>query len=120
MKTPKQFFSEKKLKKYAIEHRFKATAWDVSMSRLYHQINPEYPLMKEGKKYSSLIKPIYYFKYKCKDWPVYEDDAGQCEYIYVNDKTYSAGTYVSYPFSVQYFMEIINEQFSEKNTNSKK
>lgn len=90
-----------------------ATGFDVSLNNLYRRINPALPEIIEGQEYETVEAPYAYFKYKKQIWPVYDDDAGQCDYIYVNGEAFSAGSFASYPYNVEEFCYIIDKHTRE-------
>lgn len=89
---------------YAVKNTYVADEMMVAMSELYHRMNPENEILVEGKEYTNDILPYAYFKYKNKIWPVYDDDAGQQDCIYLEGRFIGAGAYNGYPGSVDYFM----------------
>lgn len=87
------FKDEKQAEKYAYDEDWVATEFDVGVNNLYKQMNPELETIKVGKTYHSHIVPYGYIQIDEEVFPVFSDDAGQCDYIRVDGEDYSGGAY---------------------------
>jgi len=58
--------------------------------------------------------PYAYFEYKGATWPVYDDDSGQCDCIYLDGKWVSGGTYCMYPENVENFTYCITDYLKKQ------
>lgn len=93
----RHFKNEQERKKYIIKEEIIADDFYVSLCELYKQSNPKVKIPNIGDKVKMTHIPYWYFKYKGQIWPVYSDDPGQCDDIYINGKWYSGGAYNFYP-----------------------
>lgn len=105
--------TEEEKEQYSYDEDWTATSMDVSVNELYRQSNPNLEVIEEGKTYHSHIKPCGLLDFNGKIYPVYNDDAGQSEYIRINGNNYSAGAYNMDP-AADFISTIINYLFEEK------
>ena len=87
------FKSEEQAEKYAYDEDWVATEFDVGLNNLYKQMNLELENIEVGKTYHSHIVPYGYIQIDEEVFPVFSDDAGQCDYIRVDGENYSGGAY---------------------------
>lgn len=112
MRFPKLYFfkTEHSKKQYIRSNKKLVDSFDVALNDLYSQSNPNLPKIIEGQEIEVQEIPFAYFRYKNQIWPVYADDPGQQNYIYIGNKSYGAGAFTSYPYDVDYFIYEINQQ----------
>lgn len=117
MKTPKliKIKSDKTKAKYTIKETHVATELDITLLDLYRQSNKDIPVINIGDEFESINEPYAYFKYKGVVWPIYDDDAGQCDCIYLNNEWVSGGAFCCYPDNVECFIfQIDNARENKK------
>lgn len=102
-------FKKGQEQEYIIERECIVSGFDAALNDVYRQLYPDLEEMKEGDVAVVKEIPLYYFKYKGRKWPVYDDDAGQQEYIYINGEFVGAGSFTPYPYSVEFFMYKIDK-----------
>jgi len=82
-----QKITHRQKQKYARRVTWTATGFDVALNKLFGNE------IKENKEYTSKITPWGLLTLDNEKYPVYSDDAGQCDYIIIDDESYSGGTY---------------------------
>lgn len=96
-------FENNKEHDYDIKETREVSDFGKALNELFHQHN------HKSKKQEICWTPYGYFEYKGKIWPVYDDDAGQCDFIYINNEFVSAGSFTPYPYNVEYFIYVIDQ-----------
>ena len=86
--------TEKDAEKYAYDEDWVADERTVAINNMiYKQMNPDIELLEEGKTYHSHVKACGLLTFGDEKYPVYNDDAGQCEYIRLDGENFSGGAY---------------------------
>jgi len=107
----KYFKTKKEQEPYIIKTTAIADEFSVALNNsIYKQMNPNLPEIKVGQEIEVCEEPFAYFKYKGNIYPIYSDDPGQQNYIKLNGEDYGAGSFTSYPYDVEYFIYIIEQQ----------
>ena len=76
---------------YTNKYTTKATSWDVALNRVYGIT------IEEGEDYEVVERPWAIIELLGKKYPVYADDAGQCDYIILDGERMSCGSYSIFP-----------------------
>lgn len=76
---------------YTIKSTTKATSWDVALNKVYGIT------VQEGGDYEVVERPWAIIELLEKKYPVYADDAGQCDYIILDGERMSCGSYSIFP-----------------------
>lgn len=92
-------------KRYKVHKTFTATSYDVALNKIYGIE------LKEGQEYSTSFSPYGVIKVDNKVYPVYFDDAGQCDYIILSGKEFSSGSYSLMP-EREFVYYIINDYYN--------
>lgn len=103
------FKDEKQAEKYAYDEDWVSTDIDVGLNNLYRQMNPELETIEVGETRHSHIVPYGYIQIDEEVFPIFSDDAGQCDYIRVNGENYSGGTYNFEP-EMEFYMYILHNK----------
>ena len=77
--------------RHSYYHTWIADGFAVGMNKLFGIE------LEEGKEYTSKLVPWGVLELDGKDYPVYADDPGQCDYIVIDGQSISGGTYNSCP-----------------------
>ena len=92
-----RFESQEEAEKYAYDEKFTATEFDAALSALYRDSGIAKEELEVGKNYSISILPYGCLKVNGETYAVYDDDAGQSDYIRINGENFSAGSYNFFP-----------------------
>lgn len=76
---------------YTNKYTTKATSWDVALNKVYGIT------VQEGEDYEVVERPWAIIELLGKKYPVYADDAGQCDYIILDGERMSCGSYSIFP-----------------------
>ena len=76
---------------YTVKSTTKATSWDVALNKVYGIT------VQEGENYEVVERPWAIIELLGKKYPVYADDAGQCDYIILDGERMSCGSYSIFP-----------------------
>ena len=86
--------TEEEEEKYAYDEDWVADGRTVAINNMiYKQMNPDTELLEEGKTYHSHIKACGLLTFGEEKYPIYNDNAGQCEYIRLGNENHSGGAY---------------------------
>lgn len=99
--------TKRQKQKYTYHHTWKADAFAVAMNKNCYGIDIE-----EGKEYTSKIAPWGILTIDNVKYPVYSDDPGQSDYIFIDGEQHSAGSYNFFP-EFTFLHGIINHYFYE-------
>lgn len=99
--------TKRQKQKYTYHHVWKADAFAVAMNKNCYGIDIE-----EGKEYTSKIIPWGILTVDNIKYPVYSDDPGQSDYIFIDGERCSAGSYNFSP-ETTFLHEIMNHYFYE-------
>ena len=105
--------TEEEQEQYAYDEDWVADGFAVALNNnVYAQMSDEVELIEEGKTYHSHIKPWGLLTFGDEVYPVYSDDAGQCDYIRINGENFSGGTYNFFP-EHEFIRYIISHKIEE-------
>lgn len=88
-----RFENEAEAEKYAYDEEWVATSYDEALNKLYRDSGMTTEIVVEGNTYHSHIVPFGFIKVNGEIYPVFDDDAGQSEYIRIGDENFGAGAY---------------------------
>lgn len=105
--------TDEQKKQYIYKETFIADEFTVSLNNnVYRQMNPEIPEIVEEQEVTNEIEPWGLITFGDKVYPIYSDDAGQCDVILIDGELIGAG---SYNFTPEYdFVEDIIRRLVDK------
>ena len=83
--------SRREKRTYTNKYTTKATALDVELNKILGIT------IQEGKDYEVVERPWAIIELLGKKYPVYTDDAGQCDYIILDGERMGSGSYSFFP-----------------------
>lgn len=106
--------TEEEKEQYAYDEDWVADSFAVALNNnIYAQISDKVEPIEEGKTYHSHIRPWGLLTFGDEKYPVYDDDAGQCDYIRINGENVSGGSYNFFP-EHEFLLHIIGYKIDEK------
>ena len=86
--------TDEQKKQYIYKETFIADEFTVSLNNnVYRQMNPEIPEIVEGQEITTEIEPWGLITFGDNVYPIYSDDAGQCDVILIDGELIGAGAY---------------------------
>lgn len=105
--------TDEQKKQYVYKDTFIADAFTVSLNNVYRQMNPQIPEIVEGQEITNEIEPWGLITFGDNVYPIYSDDAGQCDVILIDGELISAGSY-NYTPEYDFVEDIIGRLVDKK------
>ena len=114
-----RFEDEAEAEKYAYDEEWVATGFDEALNEKYRETGLTNEIVVEGNTYFTHYVPFGFIKVGDEIYPIFDDDAGQCEYIRIAGENFSGGIYNFQP--EEYFISrILREKLYDAEEKIKK
>ena len=88
-----RFENKTEAEKYAYDEQWEATGYDEALNKVYRDSGLTTEIVVKGNTYFTHHVPFGFMKVEDNIYPIFDDDAGQCEYIRIAGEDFSGGAY---------------------------